>query len=372
MFTWIAAQLTNLQLRLQLAWTRVPQIWGWFLAQVRAVQIAVIADLLIMFGAILLTVVVEDNWPARYAFIPVLFLWIYITRKMVLPVWFGELGATLADRGVGLIDSWIHAFSSRLPRWVTWTFGGSTPTPGPHPIATVSGASHGQLPVPIWHDTSVGGHMFHVLSTVWMWMHVLLLTCGVFPVWEQDWLSAVVMLTVFILFFVATEEFVDIKKWRFRLAMAVTVIAVCYLVPMTFRVLAPGTYQNVRAKLEYHETIQETEAENTRVLAVDDQLELRELLAKDRRFKSQYRAWQKNTSGVIWNADKARNWKTTLVRIEELRSQDQSGEDYASHAEGWAMDHFMLLLIAIGAMAILWPSRWPWQKPAPAAHGGGH
>ena len=347
MFTFFARHLRHFAHRRRIAYARARQTWRWFLRQVRDVQIAVIVDLFVMFSSILLTVWTESNKPARWGLVICFLIGLYIARKLALPVWFGELGAELANSGVHKVDSWVDAVRSKLPWWAGWVVG-----PGAHSTQTVhvvKTENHDPADV-VWHDKSVGGHMFHVLGTVWMWLHVILLLCGTFPVWERDWASVVAMLTVSILFFVWTEDFVDIKKWRARLGYAVTIIAALYLGAMALRTLMPGTYNNLMARFGYHETMQDVTAEATEEQKIDDKKELADLYAQDRQFKKRFRDFRNKKTGATWTVDDAARFRDNTLQIKEMT---RSNLKISSAVGTTRKDRFGLMMAGIVLAACL-------------------
>lgn len=354
MFTFLRNASGNFWRRSQLAYSRTLEGWDWFVQQTRDVQWAIVLDMVCVFVGITLTMVFESNKPARYAFIPVMLIGAYLVRKLAGPVWFGELGLVAYRR-----------VTDMLPEWARNVVRGSEG----HDTDAVPHDIH---PDAIWYDVSLGGHIFHILGTVWMWTHVVLYACGFLPVWKYDWLSVVVMATCFILFFVWTEAFVDIKKWRRRLAWVIgTHIAVMLLI-MIIATALPGPFRQFTAWYDRQNTVADTNADATIAQTADDKRDLVGLRKQDSTYRSRYRAHQRDAAGrknqfdTDWTSDMSDDWVLVVAQIEEIvhpegekitKSWMASVTEFPEEHPGW--------LVVAGLFLLAWGG-----KKTTAAHSG--
>ncbi len=304
-----------LRVRGQLLSVRGQEVFYWFRRQMQAVQIAVVLMLGTTLVSSLLTKWFETNTPARYGMVVSYLIYLYVVRKIVGPIFFIEFGMTIWRRGVALLPSWLH--------WLA-------------PPPTTGGVPDTRL---VWHETSMSGNIFHMISTIWMWAEVFLFVCGVFPVWEGNNYSAVAMITVMVLLFVATEDFVNIRVWRTRLAYATMVIGLTILVPMTFQVLAPGSLKLQMAKWNAGQTEQTMTADAVTAQTTDDAKYLESLYQEDRSLRRQYRAHQAHDTSPTgsydkdWTLEKSKRWQKVAAQVDEYRAGQAAT---AAAGPGWA------------------------------------
>lgn len=345
----------HLRVRGQLLFVRGQEIWFWFVRQVQAVQIAVILMLLTSVVFSLLTKWTGSNVPARYGMVVSYLIYMYVVRVIVGPIFFAEVGMTMWRRGMAL-----------LPSWLQW-LGPTTTTP----------------PVPdnrlVWHETTISGNVFHIISTVWMWSEVFLFTCGVFPVWEGNNYSAVCMITIMVLLFVATEDFKDIAKWRTRLGIATMLIALTILVPMTFQMLAPGSLKLQMAKWNAGQSEQTVTASAVTTQTADDAGYLERLYNQERELRRRHRAHQAHdispngTYDADWTVVDSTRWQKLAARIEEYRASQKTGPNlgegivasskswYSSLTDSESSLPWVLGFLALGGLVLF-------RSPKPGGH----
>jgi hypothetical protein len=199
--------------------------------------------------------------------------------------------------------------------------------------------------------------VFHILSTVWMWAHVFLLLCGIMPVWENGWFSASLMATAFILFFTATDDFIDVKTWRQRLIYAVVIYVIAIGGQMTFRLVAPGTYDYLMAKYHHQQTIDAQASKG-----VDAKTE------QDRRWREQYdkkemalvdkqRSHDLDPASNPWTDD-----DMAMLETVRLKKNDLPADASPSKSSNWFSGMFedippfvilVLTLLALGIATIV-------------------
>lgn len=317
----------NLRIRLQIVRERFIQLWDWLGTVDYHVRVAATIDVTATFIGIGLTWLTGSNTYAQIAFVPVIFCWIYIARITAVNLWLAELGVTVADRVVGTVDSWWDRLRDRAPWWISWTLGSRSGAPrSTGPVATVSGAHHGQPGQAIWHDTSLGGHLFHVLSTIWMWAHTPLYAAGFLPVWIAGVLPAMIMLTAMIIFFVATEDFVNIREWRRRLAYFVTVHVVIFLVLVLGRMFAPGTYDYLISRYEHSQTLDEQKADGIDARADYNRFWQEKLDAEILDLENKKRWNTVDPAQFGWTAEDQRQLNSRVQVRSQLRAEPQGKE----------------------------------------------
>jgi hypothetical protein len=334
MFAYLARLMRNFGLRRRIAYARFRQAWRWFTGQLRIVRRWIIVDLAVTVTAIALAVWFQSNKPARYALAICLLIEIgLISMRLVLPILGIELGSAIADRTVRKVDSWWDTLRGNIPWWASWIVG-KPGEPEHHPPA-VHVIDHHRHPDAVWHDVSVGGHVFHIIGTIAMWKNVLLLEAALFPIWEKDWLSASVMLTVFIILFVWTEDFVNIKVWRRRLGYVMTTVAILYIGAMAFRTLAPGWYKLATAKFEYKQDMSErlaTGVDEDKKIHMD---RLTRLLQQKRDLEIRYNehvdhSLDPSQPDGDWTVNSSNRLKSVTERIEEMQSSSLETSDEGS------------------------------------------
>ena len=251
-----------------------------------------------------------------------------------------------SDRAVTTLESWWDGVMARTPPWVRWFIGQPAEHPVHAPHGILSPAGHEEK-TSIWSDTSLGGHMFHVLSTVWMWMHVLVYACGFLPVWEDGYFSTIIMVSMFILFFVGTEEFVNIKRWRRILAIVVGIHATAVILMLTFRLVMPGTYDYVMAKYGYHETLYEQAGHGINRKTGTDRWWREKLDADERDLLNKQRWNQLDPANHAWTAEDQHQ----LESVQEVRANMKPEEDEGEAKGTWESiaslpeEHPMWLLV---------------------------
>jgi hypothetical protein len=359
MFAWFSQKINNFHLRRRILYARGRQAWRLFKAQIVAVRRAVVLDFVITFLAILSAIWFESNKPARYALAIcfVIEIWV-ISRRLVLPVLGVELVAEVGDRVVHKANSWWDTFRGNIPWWASWVIGKpGEPEHNPTPASLHNEHPHANA---VWHEVSVGGHIFHLIGTIAMWKNVLLLLCGMFPIWERDWLSVVVMLTVYILFFVWTEDFVDIKKWRARLGYVVAIIAILYLGAMALRTLAPGTYTYWMAKFGYNQEMKTAAAEGVNEDKASHVQLYRRLQADKRAYENRYQIHLDHAPEGRYDADWTETHTKALTSISERmatlkaaeNAEDYDNEDVVTYLHPLYIGAMGILLVIVGIVAM--------------------
>jgi hypothetical protein len=362
----LVALLNNLRIRGQQVPLRTRIIWRWLRTVDRRVRRAVIFDALFCLAAVILTRVFQTNAFARYAFVEIIAVGLYISRLVPVNLWLGEIALKAADRAVTTGESWWDGIRGRLPWWAVWLTG----KPDEHQSRTTPAITE-RHPDTIWHDTSFGGHIFHVLWTVWMWAHVIVYACGFLPVWKNDWLSAIIMIVGMILCFVATEDFVRIKVWRRRLMYVVGAHAAVILLIMVTSLIAPGRYDHLVAKWWYGDKMEESEVvalnrkaeDNGQIkaglLQEDRELNVRFNLHLDHGDENKYDTLTDCLSyGDCWLPTDSVKWMSNTRRLENMQRSAESGSmSFVDSWQDWVMDHFILTLILIGAAVLLIPTK---------------
>ncbi|MBX4191325.1 MAG: hypothetical protein KW804_00810 [Candidatus Doudnabacteria bacterium] len=306
MFTWLAQQWTNVQLRAQLAWMSLEDATAWAQRQLRHVQYGIICMLANTMLCTFLSWWFASHTPAVVGMATTYLIYLYIVRKLAWPIWQVEIALALWRSATSVLPAWAR-------RWVV-----TQPTPT---------ASTGHTaPSVVWHEASVGGNVFHVISTIFMWSETLLYTCAILPAWLM--MGPVVANVIMILFFVATEDFVDIKKWRARLAWVVGIETVLFvLIPLLLYAVAPGTYRSYRASWGYEQMKDDVEAETVEAQTVADRSELRMLRSNVQACDKQKRAFERNEAGIIWTDQDELRCDKYKSQIEDIEAgNDEEGE----------------------------------------------
>ncbi|OGE74009.1 MAG: hypothetical protein A3C49_04425 [Candidatus Doudnabacteria bacterium RIFCSPHIGHO2_02_FULL_42_25] len=326
MFEMFEALWENLQERARIGRLRMTEFRVWFGDQVRDVQIAVILMIanIVVFAAA--TRVLGSNTPARIGIFTGYLIYLYVSRKIAVPLLGVDLFIGIWRRVNEVIPNWLRNIVGQPPE--------------------VHAEVHAGSQEVLWHEKYISGIAFHLISTIFMWSEVFLMVCGIFPVWENDWFSATVMITTMILFFVATEDFVDIKKWRRRLGYAVTVYALFLLGPMTVRTIAPGTYDYLMAKYHYSQTEKRQTAKSIETKEGVDRYWRERVDKQELQLLNKQREYKLDPVGHSWTAEDEQQ----LEAIQEIKAdlkpeEDQSSEGWISRGTNYFEEHPILLLL---------------------------